>query len=308
MIGIDVGGANLKLVDDNGVHIHYCPLWKDSKLLELLSNYEDTDVAVVMSGELADGFFNKIDGINYIVNTIHKVFPHAIFYGMDGQFHDSPCKELAAANWLASVDYLRQKFPNGLMVDIGSTSTDIIPLNDFKHLIGLTDTVRLQLGYLVYTGILRTPIATLIQSVPINGVNTRVSTEYFACSGDAHYVLGNINKTVYTTATPDGKEVSYDACMRRLARTVCADIEEIGEKNTINIATTFYNAQKNIICSTINDVFTKSNLNEILVCGIGAPIFSPLIDGTDLSNIININSDALPAYSVRELAIQQNSI
>ena len=28
MIGIDVGGANLKIVDDDGPHIHYCPLWE----------------------------------------------------------------------------------------------------------------------------------------------------------------------------------------------------------------------------------------------------------------------------------------
>ena len=39
MIGIDVGGANLKVVDENGVHIHYCPLWSGAPLTDLLRPY-----------------------------------------------------------------------------------------------------------------------------------------------------------------------------------------------------------------------------------------------------------------------------
>ncbi len=35
MIGIDVGGANLKVVDDEEcVHIHYCPLWENAPIAE----------------------------------------------------------------------------------------------------------------------------------------------------------------------------------------------------------------------------------------------------------------------------------
>ena len=70
MIGIDVGGANLKVVDENGVHIHYCPLWTGAPLTELLRQYatgRDDAAAVVMSGELADCFENKQQGIEFIV-------------------------------------------------------------------------------------------------------------------------------------------------------------------------------------------------------------------------------------------------
>ncbi|MDO5845130.1 MAG: H4MPT-linked C1 transfer pathway protein, partial [Methanocorpusculum sp.] len=141
MIGIDVGGANLKIYDDSGVHIHYCPLWKESNLAEIISEYKDSDNAsVVMSGELADGFFNKAEGIEFIVNAVQKTFPDAIFYGTDAKFHKKACKELAAANWLASVDFLREKYPNGMMLDIGSTTADIVPFSDFENLKGMTDT------------------------------------------------------------------------------------------------------------------------------------------------------------------------
>ena len=215
MIGIDVGGANLKVVDEEGVHIHYCPLWRESNLAEILAEYKGADAAVVMSGELADGFFNKAEGISYIVGAVQRTFPNARFYGTDGRFHSSACPELAAANWLASVEY-----PAGMMLDIGSTTADIVPFARFDELRGLTDTLRLQRGYLVYTGMLRTPVATLASSAVINGKVTPFSTEYFACSGDAHYVIGNITEAEYTAATPDGKEVSREACLRRLARTV----------------------------------------------------------------------------------------
>jgi len=305
MIGIDVGGANLKIVDETGVHIHYCPLWKESPLSEIIAEYAAAEnAAVVMSGELADGFFNKTEGIRFIVDAVKKTFPDALFYGTDAKFHADACKELAAANWLASVVYLKSRYPNGLMLDIGSTTADIVPLNDFENLIGKTDTDRLQAGYLVYTGMLRTPVATLAASAKINGIDTPFSTEYFACSGDANYVLGFIDDAQYTSATPDGKEVSREACLRRLARTVCADLEEIGESGALSIAKTFCAAQQKLVGDAVAKAMAKSGADTLLVGGIGSAVFAKLLGGIDLSKDIGIDADALPAFAVRELALQ----
>lgn len=304
MIGVDVGGANLKVVDDAGVHIHYCPLWKESPLSEIIAEYGDADdAAVVMSGELADGFFNKSEGIRFIVDAVRKTFPHAKFYGTDAVFHDGACRELAAANWLASVDYLRRRFPEGMMLDVGSTTADIVPFAKFDELKGMTDTDRLQAGYLVYTGMLRTPVAALVSSAQINGVNTPFSTEYFACSGDANYVLGFIDAAEYSSATPDGKEVSRDACLRRLARMVCADLEEIGEAGAVSIARAFCDAQQKLVCDAVLRAANSSGADRILVGGIGSDLFAKLIGGVDLTAETGIPADALPAFAVRELAL-----
>ena len=302
MIGIDVGGANLKIVDESGVHIHYCPLWKESPLADLLSRYRGDNAAVVMSGELADGFFNKTEGISFIVNAVRRSFPDAVFYGTDGKFHKDACPALAAANWLASVAYLKQKYPNAMMLDIGSTTADIVPFSGFEKLIGMTDTLRLQAGYLVYTGMLRTPVATLASSAVINGVETPFSTEYFSCSGDVHFVLGNITEAEYTSATPDGKEVSREACLRRLARTVCADLEEIGESGAIAIAEAFWAQQKKLVCDAVSKAKKASGADTVLTGGIGSKTFAPLVDGIDLSAELHIPADALPAYAVLMLA------
>jgi probable H4MPT-linked C1 transfer pathway protein len=132
MIGIDVGGANLKVVDnDEQVHLHYCPLWEGAAITGLLKPYArtaDEPAAVVMSGELADCFLNKMQGISFIVSAVREAFPRARFYGTDAAFHTGPVPELAAANWLASADLLSARYPDAVLLDVGSTTADIIPL------------------------------------------------------------------------------------------------------------------------------------------------------------------------------------
>ncbi len=206
MIGIDVGGANLKVVNDDGAHIHYCPLWEEAPLTSLLNQYvtaPDEPAAVVMSGELADCFESKMEGISFIVNAVKNAFHSARFYGTDGQFHDGAVPQLAAANWLASADYLRAEYPDAVLLDIGSTTADIIPLACFEII---------ERSY-------RSPAGSRrgISSIPecsgeilppccnrycLIQVETPVSSEYFAASADAHLVLGHITPAQYTVVIP----------------------------------------------------------------------------------------------------------
>jgi probable H4MPT-linked C1 transfer pathway protein len=307
MIGIDVGGANLKIADGNGVHIHYCPLWERSPVTHILEQYvpsHDEPAAVVMSGELADCFENKMEGISFIVNAVRKAFPFARFYGTDGEFHDRAVSQLAAANWLASSDYLRKDFPDSVLLDIGSTTADIIPLNNFESLKGLTDLRRLQRGYLLYTGMLRGNIAALVRSVSLDSVETPVSSEYFATSADAHLVLGHITSADYNTDTPDKKEKTRTAALRRLARVVCADLDEIGENGAYQIAGQFWEAQRDLIRDKVSTVMEASCSTSLLTAGIGGSLFARELGGTDLSSRIGEAADALPAHAVREVALR----
>jgi len=305
MIGIDVGGANLKVVNDDGVHLHYCPLWEGAPLTSLLNQYvtaPDDPAAVVMSGELADCFESKMVGISFIVDAVKNAFPSARFYGTDGQFHDGAVPQLAAANWLASADYLRAEYPDAVLVDIGSTTADVIPLARFASMKGLTDLRRLQKGYLIYTGMLRGNIATLLQSVTLDGVATPVSSEYFAVSADAHLVLGHITPAQYICDTPDKKEKTQTASLRRLARVVCADPDEIGTDGAYQIADQFWEKQRDLICDQVQRVAAEEGAGQIIVAGIGARLFSQELDGIDLTKKLGSYADALPAFSVREVA------
>ncbi|MDO9326814.1 MAG: hydantoinase/oxoprolinase family protein [Methanoregula sp.] len=306
MIGIDVGGANLKIVDESGAHIHYCPLWESAPVTSLLDPYvvaPDDPAAVVMSGELADSFSNKQEGISFIVKAVQAAFPCARFYGMDGIFHTHAVPQLAAANWLASAAYLRKDYADAVLLDIGSTTADIIPLNRFELLHNLTDLKRLQQGYLLYTGMLRGNVATLLQSVRLNGIKTPVSSEYFATSADAHLVLDHISVGQYSSDAPDKKEKTRSASLRRLARVVCADLEEIGETGAMEVAEQFWEVQRNLICNQVRRVAVDTGARRIIVAGIGAPLFARELGGADLNKILGPVADALPAYAVRELAI-----
>lgn len=310
MIGIDVGGANLKVVDDNGVHIHYCPLWEQAPITGILKLYaqKNCNAAVVMSGELADCFQNKMQGISFIVDAVQKAFPDARFYGTDGSFHDGAVPELAAANWLASADYLRSRHPTAVLLDIGSTTADIIPLARFADLLGLTDTQRLRKGYLIYTGMLRTSIPTLIRSVNLSGIVTPVSTEYFAASADAHLVLGHIGPKEYTCDTPDRKEKSIAASLRRLARVVCADLEEIGEEGATDIARQFWKVQRDLVCNHVKMISKENDTQKLIIAGTGASLFARELGGMDLTEELGRFADALPAFAVREVSAGRNLI
>ena len=308
MIGIDVGGANLKLVDGNRVTIQYCPLWEDAPLTDLLHAFReahpDPEAAVVMSGELADCFGTKIEGIRCIVESVQEAYPDATFYGIDGDFHKEPVAQLAAANWLASADYLRTRLPRAVLLDIGSTTTDIIPLPWFNRLLGLTDLGRLQQGYLLYTGLLRTSLSTQILSVKVKGAETPTCAEHFAIAADAHLVLGHIMPGTYTCDPPDHGEKNVGAALRRLARLVCADLDEIGPDGAMEIARQFWEAQLDRIRAAADRVVRECGADSIVVAGIGSSLLARELGGRDLARELGAVSDALPAYAVKEVALR----
>ncbi len=303
MIGIDIGGANVKFATDEGVDTVYCPLWEGAPLAGVLSRHRDAggEAAVVMSGELADCFRTKSEGVAWITRTVREVFPEALFYGTDGRFHDSPVPALAAANWLASAAFLHARDPEGLLVDMGSTTTDIIPLASLSPLYGLTDLLRLQKGYLVYTGLLRTTIPAAIRSVFLGGVPTPVSAEQFSISADAHLVLGHIGETDYSCDTPDRNGRDRICCLRRLARVVCADLEEIGAEGALQVAEAFWDMQREVIRHSVTRVMEESGACRIYTAGTGSGLLASTLGGTDLSLEIGPAATALPAFAVREV-------
>lgn len=306
MIGIDVGGANLKVVTGNGTFIHYCPLWEESPLRDILQAYRSSaGAAVVMSGELADCFSSKSEGIRFIVDAVRDVFPDAVFYGTDAEFHDTAVPELAAANWLVSADLLMDRHRGELLVDLGSTTMDIVPLVSLDALKGLSDLHRLQRGYLVYTGLLRTTVPALIRQVSLSGVMTPVCPEYFACSADVHLVLGHITEGEYTPVTPDRKGRDRISALRRLSRVVCADLEEIGEDGALAVAGAFWDAQRSLICSSVERIREECGAGTILCAGVGAGLLSGLLDGRNLARDLGAAADALPAFAVREVALRK---
>jgi probable H4MPT-linked C1 transfer pathway protein len=146
-----------------------------------------------------------------------------------------------------------------VVVDVGSTSTSIIPVID-GHIsaAGKTDLEKLTVGELVYTGSLRTNVAAIVKSVPLRDSVARVSSELFVQSGDVHLVLGNITEAEYTTETADGRGKTKREAMARLARVVCADIEMLTEAEIGQIAKYIYNKQVDQVIEGLSQVYSRA--------------------------------------------------
>ena len=235
ILGLDIGGANTKAASSDGLFAEsvYLPLWKHAPLLEkvlrLLALQEPQAVAAVITGELADCFSTKREGISSLTATVKRAFSCPVyFWGASGFAWTDPL-ELAAANWSASAALLAREIGDCLFVDMGSTTTDLIPIKKGEALAAKTDFLRLAGGDLVYMGMLRTRLDALLPEARIGGLRVPLAPEFFAIIGDAYLALGRISEDRYACETPDGAGTDREAALRRLARSVCADLEEIGE-------------------------------------------------------------------------------
>jgi len=218
----------------------------------------------------------------YILQNVSRAFPDARCFvlSLSGEFvpvaeaQKKPL-EFAASNWLATASYLSKHYQNCILVDVGSTTTDIIPIvaGQVKNL-GRTDLERLKTGELVYTGILRTHLASIVHSVPVEGQYCRVSAEYFAISGDVHLILGNIRPEDYTCPTPDGRPPTIDQARGRLARLVCADTEMLSPAAIDSMAKYIYQQQLQQIRQALQQVLSRMpDFHKLPVLALGAGAF-----------------------------------
>jgi probable H4MPT-linked C1 transfer pathway protein len=283
LIGWDVGGANVKvaLIGAEGeseprVHEQPFALWREpQRLPEVLRRSAERvgsarAMAVTMTAELADCFATKREGVVFVLDAFRTAFPDVEprVYGVDGRFRsiESAKREpdtVAAANWRASATLVARTFQDALFVDVGSTTTDLIPIVS-GHVVahGHTDTARLRTGELVYTGILRTPVSAIVRSVPVGGSRCRVAAEHFAIAADVYRWLGRIGDGDYTCDTPDGRGRSRIEAGARLARMVCADLETLGADDITGIAEHVARAQVRQVASGVRQVSRRAGADS----------------------------------------------
>lgn len=291
IMGLDIGGANTDCtiieIKDNEVtsmknNREYFPMWKNNHQLQkclqkLTRDDQDIDVICVsMTAELADGYCSKKEGVLDISTQVIKLFDkkEVYFVTFDGlKNYDELKKDLlsaAAANWIGTSEVIKYIEKDCVFMDIGSTTTDIIPIkNNKEYASGHTDLERLSTGELIYTGMLRTNLASIVHRVPIHNKSTRVSSELFTITADVHRILGNINEDEYTCPTPDGNKKDIMSCKRRLARLVCADLDTLEDEEIIKLAKHIENEQINQIYDGLKEVVERTKIKTVLITSIG---------------------------------------
>ncbi|VUT24260.1 MAG: Hydantoinase/oxoprolinase [Candidatus Methanolliviera sp. GoM_asphalt] len=324
ILGLDIGGANTKAASSDGSYSRsfYLPLWKDSRLKEILKKIKEEGrevekVSVVMTGEGADCFSTKEEGIRYMRDAVDSVFEDEdiYYFSLDGKFEREirDEKNFFSPNWLASSVKLSEDLSNFLFVDMGSTTTDIIPVIDRRCLSEKTDFKRLLNGNLIYFGAFRTDVSAMIDEiyVPIADKYCRISTERYASMADVYMIIGKIKEEDYTCETPDGKEKSLKASKKRLARIVCCDLKELEEEDIKSMAEQVKEKQLEVLCREIENSIKRYSIDDVVIAGAGEFVVKEAleregVDYTPLSDIYGEEiSSVFPAFAVASLAMKK---
>ena len=262
VLAFDIGGAHIKAADGLGwVHSEPFELWRrraelPAALARIVSSRHPHRIVATMTGEIADCYASRREGVDDIVAAVtaasHAVAGSACpvgIYLVDGTIvppEEAARRPLAAAasNWhaIARLAAAVASSDEAFLIDIGSTTTDIVPLvNRIPAPAGRDDVTRLAAGELVYTGVERTPIAAIVRSLPWRGRRHPVASELFAQALDVWLLLGGLAEETDPTraggvSTADGGPATRAAAHRRLARMLLADPEEVTADESIAMA------------------------------------------------------------------------
>lgn len=347
IVGWDIGGAHLKavMIEPTGNVIKVvqiaCPLWRGLDMLELaidealvkFNHYNPKTHAITMTGELADIFLNRHEGVLQIIHLIHTKLKGTKHYYAGqlgfmefGQVVENTTK-IASANWIASATFIAQQHSQALFIDMGSTTTDLMLIVDHKlNCRGFDDAMRMQYEELVYTGMIRTPLMAVASKVPFTGDWCNVAAENFATMGDVYRLTGDLTDSQDISDTADGRSKTLIDSARRLARMIGHDVEDADMTAWIALAQVFKQMQLHALkkavmrqLSRLASFDQKALLNEdspIIGAGVGVEIVKALAQQLNqpffyARDMICANSLAeknwvsicFPAYSVANLVI-----
>lgn len=338
IIGWDIGGAHVKAAQiepDGRLRRTFqvaCPLWRGMEHLHRALDrvIEQLDGAagwhaVTMTGEMVDIFANRSQGVHAIIDAMVARFGDErvmIFAGSAGYLKPAQARHaagrVASANWQATACWASAALHRGLLVDIGSTTTDLIPFSEGALLArGRTDRERLRHDELVYTGIVRTPLMALARRAPINGEWVGVISEHFATSADIYRILSRLPEGADQYPAADQGDKSPEASERRLARMLGMDAEQAHAAAWYAVARYFQECQIGLLMDACMRILSRHELGrdaQLVGAGVGRFLaralaerldrqyidFNSLIDSTGQGDAFDA-ADCAPAVSVAAL-------
>ncbi len=344
LIGWDMGGAHLKAVGMAGwqtvsVAQAACPLWLGldrfhdaaQHLLDELKPAPNCLHAVTMTGELADVFPNRGAGVFGLLQALGEQVPLAhviVFAGKAGfipanQVRAADVLAIASANWLATGLDAAAKLDQAILIDIGSTTTDLLIVrNGEVQTQGYTDFERLRHGELVYCGVVRTALMSLATHAPFEGEWVALMAEHFATTADVYRLTGELPEHADQSTPADGGEKTTPASARRIARLLGRDVESSTEEAWKRLGLYFRERQLALLVEACQRQLSRGLLENnapLIGAGIGRFLVQelaqrlghPYLDFTDLyshapaSSLFHL-ADCAPAVAVASLARQRH--
>jgi probable H4MPT-linked C1 transfer pathway protein len=262
VFGWDVGGAHVKVSRSRGSRVldvaqWPCPLWLgmdrlDQVLQAALQRWPQLHAAtslhaVTMTGEMVDHFAHREAGVQGIAAQLATALAPArvrVFAGGGAGGWCAPSEagarwaEVASANWLATARHVAMASGEaGVLVDIGSTTTDFIAFGPGRVLTGArSDAGRLATGELVYHGVVRTPLCALGPRIDWRGLPHNVMNEFFATTADVYRLTGELDPAHDMHLPADNAGKDLPATRQRLARMVGLDARDGTEADWLAVA------------------------------------------------------------------------
>jgi (4-(4-[2-(gamma-L-glutamylamino)ethyl]phenoxymethyl)furan-2-yl)methanamine synthase len=294
VIGWDIGGVHLKAARAEDGHIvkaaqYAAPLrGGTARLQEAFALARDEmgpaeRNVITMTGELADTFQSRADGVEQLAglaacqldNVSIYAGPQGFLRPEDACVHSTA---IASANWHAAATLVGKRFSEALFVDLGSTTTDIIPIARNKVASrGYTDAERLAAGELVYTGLVRGFVMATAERAPLRGAWMPLVNENFATMADVHRILGTLPAGADLMVTADGREKTVVASRARLARMVGCDARDADDATWHRLAQWFAEAQTRAITDAAMLVMSACPMATsapVVAAGIGLTVIA----------------------------------
>ena len=293
VIGWDIGGVHLKAARAEGGRIvkaaqYASPLRGGTeRLLEAFAQARNQmgraeRNVITMTGELADTFQSRADGVEQLTTLAARELDNVSIYAGPRGFvrpenARTQCAGIASANWHAAATLVAMRLSDALFIDLGSTTTDIIPIARSKVVArGYTDSERLATGELVYTGLVRGFVMATAERAPFRGVWMPLINENFATMADVHRILDTLPAGVDLMVTADGREKTIEASCERLARMVGCDAGDAEDATWHRLAQWFAEAQTRAITDTAMLVMSACAMASapVVAAGIGLTVIT----------------------------------
>jgi (4-(4-[2-(gamma-L-glutamylamino)ethyl]phenoxymethyl)furan-2-yl)methanamine synthase len=258
VFGWDVGGAHVKVCGMAGGEVQdvaqwACPLWLgldrlDAVLLTARQRWPQlpgAQHAVTMTGEMVDLFAHREEGVQRITAHLAAALAPAalqVFAGDAGWCGAEQTarhwQAIASANWLATARHAaRAVAGSGVLVDIGSTTTDLIAFGGGQVLTtARSDAERLASGELVYQGVVRTPLCALAARIAWRGRPLNVMNEFFATIADVYRLTGELDPAHDLHPSADNAAKDGPATRQRLARMIGLDGRDGSDADWLDFA------------------------------------------------------------------------
>jgi probable H4MPT-linked C1 transfer pathway protein len=278
VIGWDVGGAHVKaslIVEGAVCHVVQwaCPLWQGIDFLDAVLSQarmrwpqmRDAAHAVTMTGEMADVFDDREQGVLQIAQRMAGLPGTAMrFYAAERGWCDAHAvarhwADIASANWHATARLAARRVGDAVLVDIGSTTTDLVPLRGgVVGAEGRGDAARLALGELVYQGVVRTPLCALGSDIMFRGRPIAVMNEFFATTADVYRLTGELDPAHDLHESADHGAKDLAGSRRRLARMIGMDARDAAPQEWLQLARAWRTRQLSAIAGQLERVRADS--------------------------------------------------